>query len=171
VRPAAANCNRPAGANTVTMPLLQYFGWVGGSLVAALFAADWCCSAPIVPAPRSDVPFDQKINIRIHSDQKWPERVVFDTTRSTLAEKPDERTEIGGTDMAVQVERQPFDAFAEMAPVHISPCFRPPCSAGQVAERQTSPLPDSAPFQKRSRIAARKSFTSPNRLHKPPRRS
>ena len=153
------------------MPLLKYLGWVGSFLVAALFAANWCCSAPIVRGPRSDVPFDQNINIRIHSDQKWPERVVFDTARPTLAQKPDARTDIGGTGMALQAERQPFDAFAEMAPVRASPCFRPPCSAGQVAERQTLPLQDSAPFQKRSRIAARKSFTSPNRLHKPPRRS
>jgi hypothetical protein len=41
------------------MPLFQYFGWVGGSLIAALLAANWCCSAPISPAPRSDVPLDQ----------------------------------------------------------------------------------------------------------------
>ncbi len=67
------------------MPLFQYFGWAGSFLIAALLAANWCCSAPISPAPRSDVPLDQKINIRIHTDHKWPERVVFDTTRSTLA--------------------------------------------------------------------------------------
>src|ERR1700746_2864600 len=60
------------------MPLFQYFGWVGSFLLAALFAVNWCCSMPV--APRSDIPRDQKINIRIHTDHKWPERVVFDTT-------------------------------------------------------------------------------------------
>jgi hypothetical protein len=67
------------------MPLFQYFGWVGGFLFMALLAANWCVSAPIAAAPRSDVPVDQRINIRIHTDHKWPERAVFDTTRSTLA--------------------------------------------------------------------------------------
>src|SRR6478735_8283537 len=65
------------------MPLLQYFGWVGSFLVAALFATNWCCSAPITRAPLPDVPLDQKINIRIHTDHKWPERVILDTTRAT----------------------------------------------------------------------------------------
>jgi len=67
------------------VPLFQYFGWVGSFLLAALFAANWCCSAPIARAPLSDVPLDQKIHIRIHTDHKWPERVVLDTTRTTLA--------------------------------------------------------------------------------------
>ena len=65
------------------MPVFQYFGWVGSILLAALLAANWCLRAPM--APQSDVPLDQKINIRIHTDHKWPERVVLDTTRSTLA--------------------------------------------------------------------------------------
>jgi hypothetical protein len=29
------------------MPLFQYFGWVGGFLLVALFAANWCFSSPI----------------------------------------------------------------------------------------------------------------------------
>ena len=50
------------------MPLLQYFAWVGGFLLAALFAANWCCSPPGAAAPPSDIPLNQKINIRIHTD-------------------------------------------------------------------------------------------------------
>jgi hypothetical protein len=116
------------------MPLFQYFGWVGGFFIAALLAANWCCSAPISPAPRSDVPLDQKINIRIHTDQKWPERMVFDTTRSTLAREAtaDPETDVGRSETPAQTERRPFDAFAEMA-IPVRPCFRPSCSAGQVA--------------------------------------
>jgi hypothetical protein len=150
------------------MPLFQYFGWVGGFLFAALLAANWCVSAPIAAAPRSDVPFDRKINIRIHSDQKWPERVVFDTTRPTLTQKPDARTDIGGRETPVLAERQPFDAFAEMAAIPASPCFRPSCLAGQTAEREASPIDKGAPPQNRLRTTARKGLTSPNPLHKPP---
>ena len=157
------------------MPAFQYFGWVGSSLLAALFAANWCCSVPVARAPRSDVPRDQTINIRIHTDRKWPERVVFGTTRSALTDeaKANAETDIGGSETPVLAERQPFDAFAEMAAIPARPCFRPPCSAGQAAEREASPIEKSAPSQNRSRlsITARKGFTFPNPLHKPQGRS
>jgi hypothetical protein len=157
------------------MPAFQYFGWVGSSLLAALFAANWCCSGPIAHVARSEVPLGQKINIRIHTDHKWPERVVFDTTRSTLTDeaKANAETDIGGSETPVLAERQPFDAFAEMAAIPARPCFRPPCSAGQAAEREASPIEKSAPSQNRSRlsITARKGFTFPNPLHKPQGRS
>ena len=99
------------------MPLLQYFGWVGSFLLAALFATNWCCSTPIPRALLSDVPLNQKVHIRIHTDHKWPERVVLDTTRSTLAHDPkaEGETDVAGSETAILAERQPFEAFAEMA--------------------------------------------------------
>jgi hypothetical protein len=148
------------GAEAPIVPVFQYFGWVGSFLLAALFASNWCCSAPIARASL----LDQKVHIRIHTDHKWPERVVLDTTRSTLANdaKADGETVI--------LERQPFEAFAEMA-LPARPCFRPPCSS-QGAERKPSPIEKRAPFQNRSRLSmARKGFTFPNPLHKPPGRS
>jgi hypothetical protein len=96
--------------------------------------------------------------------------VVFDTTRPTLAQKPDARTDIGGTEMAHEAERQPFDAFAEMA-IPARPCFRPPCSAGHAMEREPWPIEKGAPFSNSLRITARKGLTSPNPLHKPPGKS
>ena len=150
------------------MPVLQYFGWVGSILLAALFATNWCCSAPIARAPLSDVPLDQKVHIRIHTDHKWPERVVLDTTRSTLANdaKANGETNLGGSETSILAERQPFDAFAEMA-APARPCFRPPCSA-QAAEREPSPIEKGARFQHRARLSmtARKGLTFPNPLHK-----
>src|ERR1700751_2574468 len=123
----------------MVMPLFQYFGWVGSLLLAALFAANWCCSVSVARAPRSDVPFDQRINIRIHTDHKWPERVVFDTTRSTLAPRGDDvQPDVGGRQTPVIADRHPFDAFAEMAAMSVRPCFRPPCSAGLAAAREVS---------------------------------
>jgi hypothetical protein len=156
------------------MPLLQYFGWVGGFLLAALLAASWCISAPIALAPRSDVPLDQKINIRIHTDQKWPEHVVFDTTHLRLAPEStaDSETNNGRSETIAQVERQPFDAFAEIPVVHVGPCFRPPCSSGQDAERDAlrrKGAPDS--HRSRSSSAAHKRLIFPSPLHTPPGRS
>ena len=153
------------------MPVFQYFGWVGSFLLATLLAANWCFPASI--APHAGVPLDQKIHIRIHTDHKWPERVVLDTTRTTLAHdaKADGETDVAGSETAILAERQPFEAFAEMAPP-ARPCFRPPCST-QGAEREPSPIEKRAPFQNRSRLSmtARKRLTFPNPLHKLPGRS
>jgi hypothetical protein len=145
------------------MPLFQYFGWVGSFLLAALFAANWCFSSPIAPAPASDVPLNQRINIRIHTEHKWPERVVFDNTSSMLVPeaKANTETEIGGREMPAQAERQPLDAFAQMPAMPVKPCFRPTCSGGQPAEREASPLEKGATSQNRARA---KDLLSPIRL-------
>ena len=153
------------------MPLFQYFGWVGSFLLAALFAANWFVSVPIGPAPGPDVPRDQKTSIRIHTDHKWPERVVFDTTSSAFAQNAGAERGIGGSEPPAGAERQPFDAFAEMETIPQRLCFRPPCSTGHAAEREASRAGKSAPSQTRSRMAARKELTFPNRLHKPPGKS
>lgn len=62
--------------------------WVGSLLLLGLFAADWCLPAPVVHA-RPAIPPQERVNLRIRSDQKWPERVVFDTTGSRLASAAD----------------------------------------------------------------------------------
>jgi hypothetical protein len=63
------------------MPLLRYFVFVGGALLALLFAVSGFM--PAVPAAEASKSTTDLSIIRIHSDQKWPERVVFDTTRPT----------------------------------------------------------------------------------------
>ena len=68
------------------MPLMRYFIYVGGALLALLFIADACLPPlPVAKASRSAT--DLSV-IRIHSDTKWPERVVFDTTRPTITPVP-----------------------------------------------------------------------------------
>ncbi len=60
------------------MPLARYFFFVGAALLALLFIAD--AYLPKLPvAERTAAVADVSV-IRIHSDRKWPERVVFDTT-------------------------------------------------------------------------------------------
>jgi hypothetical protein len=74
------------------MPLFLYFGWVGRFLLAALLADNWYLPVPI--APQSGVPLDQKISIRIHTDHKWPERVVLDNSGTMVAQKAGAETGI-----------------------------------------------------------------------------
>jgi hypothetical protein len=151
------------------MPVFQYFGWVGSFLLATLLAANWCLPVPMVP--RAAAPLDQHIKIRIHTDHKWPERVVFDTAGAMAAQKAGVETGIGESEAAVVTERQPFDAFAEMAVIPVKPYFRPPCSASPATEQEGPRLGKAAPSQVRTRLAARKDPTFPSRLRKPPGKS
>ncbi len=66
------------------MPLARYFVFVGGVLLALLFVVDAVLpQLPAADANRADTAVDKPI-IRIHSDRKWPERVVFDTNIPTI---------------------------------------------------------------------------------------
>jgi hypothetical protein len=64
------------------MPLARYFLFVGGVLLALLFVADACL--PRMPAADSASGGFDPATIRIHSDRKWPERVVFDTSHPII---------------------------------------------------------------------------------------
>jgi hypothetical protein len=70
------------------MPVMRYFVFVGGTLLALLFMID--ASAPkqaVVSSAEAvvntDIPF-----LRIRSDRKWPERIVFDTSVPTIVPPP-----------------------------------------------------------------------------------
>jgi hypothetical protein len=68
------------------MPLGRYFLFVGGVLLALLFVSH-AVLPNIPPADRADTGVD-KSTIRIHSDRKWPERVVYDTSIPTIVPAP-----------------------------------------------------------------------------------
>ena len=65
------------------MPVARYFLYVGGVLLALLFALD--AFAPQQAAVASNAaPSIDKTVVRIRSDQKLPERVVYDTSLPTI---------------------------------------------------------------------------------------
>jgi hypothetical protein len=65
------------------MPVARYFLLVGGVLLALLFLSNQVL--PQLPvAERVAEAGPNKSVIRIHSDRKWPERVVFDTNMATI---------------------------------------------------------------------------------------
>src|SRR6185437_6308473 len=73
------------------MPVLRYFIFVGGALLGLLLIANaWLPAGPPAAAPSatsSNSGMDLSV-IRIHSDRKWPSRVVFDTTHPTTTPVP-----------------------------------------------------------------------------------
>jgi hypothetical protein len=63
------------------MPLVRYFLYVGGALLALLLIAD--SYLPRLPAPETEPgqqQQQQQLVIRIRSERKWPERIVYDTS-------------------------------------------------------------------------------------------
>jgi hypothetical protein len=62
------------------MPLARYFLYVGGVLLALLFVWDaYLPKLPVADRAPANLPV-----IRIHSDRKWPDRIVYDTSVPTI---------------------------------------------------------------------------------------
>ena len=108
-------CERFRQRGLLIMPIRQYFLWVGSMLLVALFVADWLLPEPATH-PHSQIDPHERVNLRIRSDHKWPERIVFDTTRSAhVAAVAAELNGAPKRDLAQVEQRGPLDAFAAMA--------------------------------------------------------
>src|SRR5262245_45193716 len=67
------------------MPLARYFVFVGGALMALLFAFDFFSPKASADSGIHSAGTVDKSTLRIRSEQKWPERIVLDTTQPTVA--------------------------------------------------------------------------------------
>jgi hypothetical protein len=98
------------------MPLSRYFLYVGGVLLTLLFILDACLTKlPVMERPHANSPM-----IRIHSDWKWPERIVFDTTLPTIVPARtaivEDRVASPVTVSDVSAKERDREAFALMQP-------------------------------------------------------
>jgi hypothetical protein len=108
------------------MPLMRYFIFVGGALLALLLIVN--AVSPVTEAARSTAAATDRSVIRIHSDRKWPERVVFDTSRpttvaaaSTPAPVVAEAAPAPPKVAALPLKNEVREAFAQANPVHAEP--------------------------------------------------
>jgi hypothetical protein len=124
---------------------------------------------PIARSRPSDVPLNQRINIRIHTDHKWPERVVFDTSRWRLAPAQAETEPQGQKPIAVE-GHDPVEAFAEMGRETAEDCLQPPCWPTRIRNR-TLRRRARPPSSGLGASRAAKAFTAPNPFHKLPGKS
>lgn len=69
------------------MPVARYFLFVGGVLLALLLAIDALVPQQAVVASQAAPSVDKTV-VRIRSDQKPPERVVYDTSLPTIVPPP-----------------------------------------------------------------------------------
>lgn len=121
------------------MPIFRYFMFVGGALLALLFAADFVWPTSPVAKAIATASNDQPL-IRIRSDRHLPERVVLDTAQPTIV-APAVQT------VAVVTPQQPAqaDVLAEMsAKARVRETFAqftPDLKADTAAMRKTAPKP------------------------------
>ena len=100
------------------MPVARYLLFVGGLLLALLFALDAFAPQQTVVAGHA-APSINKTVVRIRSDQKLPERVVYDTSLPTIV-PPAAATQIAAAPAVpaadVGAQAQLRDTFAQFVP-------------------------------------------------------
>jgi hypothetical protein len=125
------------------MPLLRYFVFVGGALLALLLISD--VVLPQVPLPGNLTSASDLPAVRIRSQQKWPERVVIDTTiplPATASVKvakveaaPSPQPAIADTTASVR------EAFAQLPPGQSGQPKVAAMATTELGKTQVKPLP------------------------------
>ena len=128
------------------MPIFRYFIFVGGALLALLFAADFVFPpaapvAQVVAATGNDQPL-----IRIRSNRHLPERVVLDTSQPTIAAPAVKIATAAAPQPPVQEGVSP--ALAEMSAkmrvretfAQFTPATKAEPAAATKSEAQASPI-------------------------------
>jgi len=101
------------------MPVARYFMMVGGALLALLFLIDAYAPSQAVVA-RSAPSIDRTV-VRIRSDQKLPERVVYDTSLPTIVPPKTQVAEAPQPPATPDVTAQARvrDTFAQFVPAEV----------------------------------------------------
>jgi hypothetical protein len=94
-------------ARDIVMPIVRFITWVGTSLLALLFVADWFLPKPL-PEPAGDA-INRPV-IRIASVQQSPERIIIDTSQPTIVPPPTLFTN------AAPSEPSPVQSYASAGP-------------------------------------------------------
>src|ERR1700693_897988 len=106
------------GRSGAEMPLARYFLFVGGVLVALLLVSGWLL--PKLPMTETAEMGADKSFLRISSDRKWPERVVFDTSVAPIAPVQTATTKEAvappATVAVVDVTAKVREAFVQLEP-------------------------------------------------------
>ena len=113
------------------MPLARYFLYVGGVLLLLLIMADAC----LPKLPKTESADALRPVIRIHSDRKWPERVVYDTNRATIIPaQPAPEANISARSSVADASVRAQEAFAQLQPSDAAP---PPWRSFEAVEFAT----------------------------------
>src|SRR6185503_17735950 len=94
------------------MPVARYFLFVGGVLLALLVAIDALVPQQAIVASQA-APSVNKTVVRIRSDQKLPERVVYDTSLPTIVRPPAVTAQVTAPVVAPPAAAASADATAQ----------------------------------------------------------
>ncbi len=104
------------------MPVARYFMFVGGALLALLFLIDAYVPSEAVATSHAAPSIDRNV-VRIHSDQKLPELVVYDTSLPTIV-PPAAKVQVAAAPQPpvasdVTAQARVRDTFAQFVPVDV----------------------------------------------------
>jgi hypothetical protein len=122
------------------MPVARYFFFVGAALLALLFVADaWLPKLPATAVADAGV---ETPMIRIQSDRKWPERIVFDTSIPVVSpvQTAAATVPVPASAGVADVSSKLREAFAQLQPADAKPLqqLQPVASKAPVA---AAPVP------------------------------
>jgi hypothetical protein len=112
------------GWSDAKMPVLRYFIFVGGALLALLFVADAYAPAQPVAARADTVVAAENPTLRIRSDHKWPQAIVFDTTQPTIVPpvlKAEANVQAPANVAEISPKARVRETFAQFVPVDPKP--------------------------------------------------
>ena len=124
------------------MPVARYFLLVGGVLLALLFLSNEVLPQLPVAERVAEAGPDKPV-IRINSDRKWPERVVFDTNMPTIvppvAPALVAKAEAAAAVAEVSAQARGLQAFAQLKPSEPSKPEPKPLHKRKVAKTRVAP--------------------------------
>jgi len=131
------------------MPIFRYFMFVGGALLALLFAANFVWPASPVAQAVATAGYDQPL-IRIRSDRHLPDRVVLDTSQPTIAAPVVKTAAVAAPQPAVQADvlaemsakarvRETFAQFTPAAQAQVSQVHAPAQPKRKIARTHPAP--------------------------------
>jgi len=124
------------------MPVVRYFLLVGGVLLALLFLSNEVLPQLPVAERVAEAGRDKSV-IRINSDRKWPERVVFDTNMPTIvppvAPALVAKAEAAAAVAEVSAQARGLQAFAQLKPSEPSKPEPKPLHKRKVAKTRVAP--------------------------------
>ena len=125
----------------------RYFLFAGGALFALLFAFDaFAPKASADNSARAAVATVDKSTLRIKSNEKWPERIVFDTTQPTIvppAAAPAPQAALAGPEPTPEISAKArvCETFAQFVPVEPKQAETPAPRKRKVATKSRAGQP------------------------------
>ena len=123
------------------MPVARYFFYVGGVLLALLFAVDAYVPKQSVvgPTAAAAAPIENPTP-RIRSDRKWPERVVYDTSLPTIVPPKTEIAAVVPAPVAeMSAKARVRESFAQFRPADDPKPEARPLPKRKIAKARAAP--------------------------------